>query len=758
MNAIDDLLDKRRKAAAGDAPGERRSFSVDRARAIAKMRRFALENPQYYLLELVQAAIANDAGFIDIDLFRLRRDLDDLKFRWEGHGFTGLELTRLFDFLFMSEDEPGCADTILLARGVNAMLHFEPEVITITAGDGTLEHTYRVEVRPHEPAPRPVEVREPLTGVFIHAEQLYCSLMPPNPGQMLGDREVALLSDKCIAPEVRVMLNGRFISDWHSGYDQQLEWDSDYVEIAEDDLYGRLWKPPEHQPSFFDVMTWGVKIERVDFGGPLAGLSGAVNFNRLNKTADHARIVRDEIFAELEARLRPYADQLRHGGEAATFAIRNLAGKRYGSADLVEIVREARRIVVVDPAVLREDDMLDAARRIGAALDSPILAASGDDLQTLRMLVGSSCELLVPRLGRERDVAALSAPAAPPVPARWHLARSSLEPMAVRTFVGLLAEEYELDESAENTVTEALGSTGQIVVRAYRDDAMDEDEPGAQRRWVSLLVCDRVVWDKQLAVVLPGHHLRCHLPATSPSALDRPVETTGGLPTIARLCAQMAVRLARRAIDSLGRRAAEALEAARSATELLVEYRVEDDGLRGVIGLSAQPSGRASVALVERLTGRVEQLEQVGEAVEVAGWLVVDEELFGGAERIDDMLPAHVEALLERAIAAAARTDDARTRRRATKALLDFAAAHLRIERDRDGRGRWRIDDPLAERILGLPLFPTTRGVAVSGLWMVRWICAGEAPPALAEDAEPFLAPWLAALESSAPRRLRNGR
>ncbi len=747
MSDIDAQISRRRKGG-GAGAGQRGAFSVDRARAIEKMRHFALENPQFYLLELVQAAIANDAGFIDIDLFRLRADLDDLKFRWEGRGFNDIELGRLFDFLFLSEDEPGCADTMLLARGVNAMLHFHPATITITAGDGTVEGTFRALVRPGMAAPQLVDVTTPLSGVFIHAERLYRSLLPPDPGQELGDREVALLTDKCIAPEVQVMLNGRFVSDWDSAYMQQLAWESDFVEIDEPDLYGRLWKPPAGQQKFFDVMTWGVKIERVRFGGPLAGVSGAVNFNRLNKTADHARIVRDEVFDELEARLRPYAELLKRGGTAATFAIRNLAGRRYNPADLVDIVHGARRIVVVEPATLDDDHKLAAARAVGATLQAPILVASADEQQTLRMLAGSTCELIAPRLGRPRDVEALTGPAAPPLARPWHLATESIDPVPMDEFARALCHEQGVSARGRARVEQTLGDTGRVVVHAYAGGEPAELSAEQAQRWVEVLVCDRVVWNEPIPVLLPGHRLRVHLPPMSPSDLDQPVSMGRRNRSLAYLVAQTAVSFAGRFIHALSPQARRARDEARDEIDFLLDAPVAERLVHGVLGLPARETPDVQVVLIERISGRVRRASGIGGDYPVIGWLVVDAALLADDEELAALVSARGRRLLERLVARAARITDSSRRRRAQSILLDFAARHLDVRREPNGRVVWTVAHPVARRILDLPLFPSARHTAVSGMWLVRRFCAAHGAGGvelfeLADDAPAFVREWV---------------
>ncbi len=589
MTLLDDIINRRKKGADGS---ERREFTVDRTRAIEKMRRFALEDPRYYLLELIQAAIANGAGFMSIDLFRLRTRQDDLKMRWNGRGFSSLELSRLFDFLFISDDEPGCADTILLARGVNAMLHFRPKKITISCGDGTIDGSRCFVIRPDQSEPTEVELVETVDGIKLHADALRNSLLPPEADQGLGAREVLMLEEKCIAPKVRVMLNGRWVSDWNAAYSEQMKTGSDYVEIDEPDLYGRLWKTMGSRPSRFDLMTWGVKIESVEHEeSPFEGLSGAINYDRLTKTADHARIVRDEVLDELWARLSPYASKLQRRTGEATYDIYDLAGERYRPQGLLELVRGAERIVVVAPTVLEDDKMRRKAAAIGDALEVPVVVAWEGPKRTLRMLGGSACEFVEPSLDGRRDLEVFTSQPASPPPRPWLTEPLNVESIAMGEFVRRLCELQRVDDGDRALVEEALGAGGEVDLRIFTPERDDDNDGRLGGRWVSVLVCERLVWEGEVDTVFPGHRLFVELPALSPSALDKDVCVEVGFRgrreiRLLMLVAKTAVTLARRQLRRASERALRALS----------RVRVQPGTLAARIGLNAL--GRAGLLRV----------------------------------------------------------------------------------------------------------------------------------------------------------------
>jgi hypothetical protein len=892
MNPTDDIIRQRQKGQGG----ARNEFSVDRARAIEKMRRFALENPHYYLLQLIQAAVANKANFIDIDLFRLRTDLDDLKMRWTGRGFSRLELLRLFDFLFMPDDDPGCADTILLARGINAMLHFKPKRIEISCGDGTRRGSRAVVIRAGQP-PQEAGVDEAINGVHVHAKELYRSLLAPGEEQLLGDREVELISDKCIAPNVQVILNGRCVSDWDSAYEQQIEWDSAFAKVNEEDLYGRLWQAPSGRSAHIDVMTWGVKIETFrPSKGPFSGLSGAVNFNRLNKTADHARIVRDEVLDELWARLRPYADWLRHKKGPIAYDITDLSGTSYAPAQLHAVLRGAGRVVVVAPTVLDNDTHLQRAELLEEHLEAPIVVASDQERHTLRALAGSSCELVEPSLRSKRDIEAFVQPCASPPPRPWLVEPLSVEPIAVGEFVEVLCEEQKLPAPQRKRVERAMGQHGHVGVHIYTPD---EQLAAREDGWIEVLVCERSVWKGHVETAFRGHRVQVELPPVSPSALQQEVSTRedGASPRpveLVRLVAEAAVLLARERLREASERALRAVErtsvaagsvGARMALYALerttilrvltpddtgapaitfvapedgaaalldmpafenlaadmvsvrdlelvlrensgrihgvLDERVRESGaedmadvlsldaeqerilrsivgegayrriddveelevdgagfehdlshvgacraglgadadfvgactieerrVRGRLGLLAEPMGEPSVVAVERGTRRLHFLAAAPEELGVAGWLLVEAELFENVEALEALVRERGMELLGDLVATVARVADEDRRRRVIDALLAFGGRELRSSIDGEVSVLADVTHPLARRILDLPVFPIESGLLVSAMALVRRNGApvgshGHRDALLADDAPAYLRRWI---------------
>ena len=94
---------------------ERRTFTLARKRAIQKMRQFALADPYYFVLELIQAAVANGATYINV-----ATDDSSFTLSYTRGFFREEELGQLFDFLFAGKDRTDIGHVRELALGINA--------------------------------------------------------------------------------------------------------------------------------------------------------------------------------------------------------------------------------------------------------------------------------------------------------------------------------------------------------------------------------------------------------------------------------------------------------------------------------------------------------------------------------------------------------------------------------------------------------------------------------------------------------------
>ena len=362
MSSIDAVIARARRPGSFSA---RQTFTLARTRAIQKMRHFALANPHYYVLELVQASVASGATWVALEV-----DHDNFTLSYVGGGFPEAGLANLFDFLFASKERTEFAALRALALGINALMLFHPRRIIIESGDGTRAGTSRMEIQSDADK---LEIGTPdhaLAGTFIRAEGLRREKMSRElkigvTGQGLDER--GIIEQRCLCAPVPIFFNGEAIFGHATmriprtfGYRRQIEFD-------EGDIFGTLALSPLGGAASFRLLTHGVWIEAVEHGlieG--APLGGTINYDALHKTADHARVVRDERLADMWVRILPYAEMLMKGETNANLAydVSIFGGMRLPSKQLRLFLKEVGRVVVVPPEVEEGSAKATVARRI----------------------------------------------------------------------------------------------------------------------------------------------------------------------------------------------------------------------------------------------------------------------------------------------------------------------------------------------------------------------------------------------------------
>ena len=407
MSNIDDVIARSRE------PGEfteRREFSIARGQAIEKLREFALVDPHYYILELVQSAVANGATYIDI-----RCDSDSMALSYIGGSFPENALAQLFDFLFASEDDVEHGPLRQLALGVNALMLFEPDEIVIETGNGTLAGTTRAIIRGDEDTVEVGRPDDPLEGTYLRASGLdrgnisHRSSLESYDG---NPPEYRAIEDRCLVAPVPILFN----QDPVFGYSSQRTPKSLFgfqktVSFDEGDLYGTIGVARRYSGAVFRMLTHGVWIEstRREFEGDgdaiIDNLGGVVTFDRLRKTADHSAIVRDERYHEMWLRLRPYVNQLVTGiGDEAGYDVFTLSGTRLDNQELLEILRGSEGIVLAPKKATDTDHYYQAARKVGESVNMPVLCVSDEHREIVETLGGRDVEFVTPDLDDESEL------------------------------------------------------------------------------------------------------------------------------------------------------------------------------------------------------------------------------------------------------------------------------------------------------------------------------------------------------------------
>jgi hypothetical protein len=537
---------------------EHKRFTLARGRAIEKLRRFALADPHDYVLEFVQAAVANGAQWVALSIERTSCSI-----AYIGGGLREHELATLFDFLFASKDRVDLEHLRALALGINAALLFAPKRVVIESGDGTLAGTHRMVLQPHENRVDIGRADRPLHGTFVALEDIDRDALP-NPVAWGGQpREAARLEERCLCAPIPIVVDGAPLFGFSRQRTPALFGFRKVVSFDEGDLYGAIGIDPGFANAEFRLLTRGVAIQsKVYELLPGHKTGGVVCFDRLHKTVDHAGIVEDERFAELWLRLRPYAERLLDDRQVAIASVHPLGGVPLPGAELARLLRETPRVVVV-PALLPASAQGRRAQAIGRALQAPVLCAAEDQHEWLYALSGRTVGLVRPDLGDDEDVA-FYGQAAASMPARpWVTSPIELPPCPIDRLAGALGRD----------TPEAVAVLGRTLGHAPL--ALTLYTPVQLRtRWgleVELLISERLAWQGTVAIDGGGHRLVVRLQDAERRALHE--LQPGGL-GLAETIAEHAGELAAAAI-------------AKACARALADRTIEPHSPRAWLGVQA---------------------------------------------------------------------------------------------------------------------------------------------------------------------------
>lgn len=568
MTSIEEVIARSRQ------PGgfsEHRTFTLARDRAIEKMRQFALADPHYYILELIQSAIANHATFIDISL-----DESQVVFSYVGGNYVKQELEQLFDFLFASNANVEQGSLRLLALGVNALMLFEPDEIILESGDGTLAGTTRVVINRGKGL---VEVGTPeraLAGTFMRAAGLKRRAMNKRSAlDSVGgrQREYTAIEERCIVAPVPVIVNGEPIFGYSSQRSPQLFGFSHTISFDEGDLYGTIGLASRKSSAVFRLVTHGVWVqtvghdflESVNTGYEEPLLGGVISFGPLRKTADHSGIVKDRVYAQMWQRLLPYLEQLRFGTQAQRMGdILQLNGTKTSPTQVIQLIREARGVVILPTTGLADEYLVEHARLIGEAMGFPIFCVDAVQEKFVRSVAGDAWPVIA---ASADDPSELLLYQSPPnaLPARPWL----IEPIDCLTVtmdgVNEHIDSWALGDSNDQNTGELRarfwGGTRGIQTTLYtqfdpeRNDADEDDARADLRVWIQ--VCGRLVKEVRLPTFFPGQVLVVEIPDMSPMRLHQSVKE--GEPAMAVLIAQALVSMLRVTLNNSVREAIQGL-------------------------------------------------------------------------------------------------------------------------------------------------------------------------------------------------------
>lgn len=265
-------------------------FTLDEAKARAKLSSYQLVTPHHYVLELVQAAHLLGATYITA-----RAGGGWFELRFDGAALTQQELGQLWGAAFAAyhdDRERACRH---LAIGVQAALGLKPRQINISCDDGRERVIFSVEsdtpatVRV-EPSRRPgtmVQVRKALNLDVIHQSATAIEGRLP---------EFMLLRYRCALSEIPILINGQRVS---AGWRHKEEHDDGcFVRVPIETEWERGWLGirASRWPSVVSVMQHGVLV--MEHAMPLGPLSvrAVVTSRRLSKNLSQSAFVQDEAW------------------------------------------------------------------------------------------------------------------------------------------------------------------------------------------------------------------------------------------------------------------------------------------------------------------------------------------------------------------------------------------------------------------------------------------------------------------------------
>ncbi len=613
MSAIDEYL---RDVVFASAEAPLRSFTLDRDNAVTLLRDFALADPHFYILELVQAAVANGASHFHVDLVRYG-DQVDLRVRFDGQSFSRLELTNLFDYLFEADEEEH-ADILLLARGINGVRYFQPRHLEIFAPglDGGAPTALSIDPELADSAMITPDEGDLRRGEF----SLRAFDLRGMPDHLRFARAFRPKWPEATAIEERTGFADLAITFNSHTAKPKIRVPDDALQVDEPGLRGSLW--PGGDP--FSLVTYGVAVELLlDSTSPFAGLSGYIRSDGFRKTADQYRVVRNSHFDHVVARLDPYlrsrrdqsADQTT--GDDPSHLITDLDGAHLTPEDLREILGTHRRVLAVPPALAEREPgtVANAADRLEA---HPLITAASQ-LSTLRALALDGTEVISLDWDAPGDRDFLhqrphEAPARP-----WLVEPLPVRPLWLSQLTNLLSERTGITPSTLERFRQAAGSHSRAHATVYTPARDGQDAAEVHRHWVQIRSCDRLIFSGTTTVPHPGHVLLIDLPPISPTFLGS-APAPGASHTWARHIAEvfaaeateelaMANRLALRSIahaESDAGSMASRIAMRSMASDLVLRLRsdTDDDGVTFELAyLSEDPPDRA-LSLVSTVSGQ----------------------------------------------------------------------------------------------------------------------------------------------------------
>jgi hypothetical protein len=271
-------------------------FRIDSRRALEKLRQYRLADPHHYVLELLRAAVASGATFVDA-----RADADDFELTFDGRPFPPPVLRELLGHALVGGDDPEIVRARLLSLGLAGALGLQPSWIRVQSGP------WRVDLDAQAQAS--VTQQPPLLigSTFIHVRDRLSWRVARD--ALTGAREVKVIAGMASDFPVPLTVNRRRMDSLPAFSEEVL---AEVDETYRDGMRVAAAIPRRHlQKTEVRVNVWGVTVTVRSLELPQVQLLALVRDDRLRRNASGSDVVEaDPRYRLMMQRLREMQEKL----------------------------------------------------------------------------------------------------------------------------------------------------------------------------------------------------------------------------------------------------------------------------------------------------------------------------------------------------------------------------------------------------------------------------------------------------------------
>jgi hypothetical protein len=266
-------------------------FTLDKSKARLKMKKYQLLDPHYYVLELVQAAIAGGATRIDFYI-----DSDDLIMTFDGMHYTRDELDNIYSSLFVSQKDTSLERFRELAVGLNSAQALNPKFIKIISGDGQQAAQLTFTPPNNEVLVEPEEI---IKGTRIHVKDRISWRAAARFLNRIADKlpaEGRIIKKHCMYCNIPISINQKQIEIHDKMSDDDVLCS---IKFNQNGIKGIIGIPKSHHDkTSLQFVKLGVLINTKHMKLSYIPVVGVIHGDHLTKNASQSDIVENSIYKE----------------------------------------------------------------------------------------------------------------------------------------------------------------------------------------------------------------------------------------------------------------------------------------------------------------------------------------------------------------------------------------------------------------------------------------------------------------------------